>query len=115
MNDREKFAQWATAFYAPQQDQTKASVTNIEDFDAWLGIPKSERIGDVYEYVAWVAWQAGAKAMQERAAVVCDELHEHYSGYKDTALLNGDVELSNAASGEPRACIAIAAAIRSLE
>jgi hypothetical protein len=75
MNDREKFAQWATAFYAPQQDQTKASVTNIEDFDAWLGIPKSERIGDVYEYVAWVAWQAASKAMQERAAVAIESEH----------------------------------------
>lgn len=51
---------------------------------------------------------------QEREAclTICAELHEHYSGYKDTALLNGDVELSNAASGEPRACEAIAAAIR---
>ena len=48
----------------------------------------------------------------EMCAVVPDELGEHYSAIKDTALLNGDVELSNASSGEPRACIAIADAIR---
>ena len=49
---------------------------------------------------------------REACAVICDELQEHFAAYKDTALLNGDVELSNAASGEPRACEAIAAAIR---
>ena len=48
-----------------------------------------------------------AKALlaAERQAVadICDELEEHWSEYKDAALLNGDVALSNAASGEPRA------------
>lgn len=58
-------------------------------------------------------WDAAIKHEREACAVICDELQEHYAGYKDTALLNGDVELSNASSGEPRACIAIAAAIRS--
>jgi hypothetical protein len=53
-------------------------------------------------------------AALEEAAKVCDEMEQHYSDYKDTALLNGDVDLSNAASGEPRACRFIAAAIRSL-
>jgi hypothetical protein len=53
-----------------------------------------------------------AKMEREACLTICAELHEHYSGYKDTALLNGDVELSIAASGEPRACEAIAAAIR---
>ncbi|MCK2097246.1 hypothetical protein [Thauera aromatica] len=53
-------------------------------------------------------------AAAERAACarVCDELGQHWSDYKDSALLNGDIELSNAASGEPRAARAIAAAIR---
>lgn len=49
---------------------------------------------------------------REACAKVCDELDQHWSDYKDSALLNGDIELSNAASGEPRAARAIAAAIR---
>jgi hypothetical protein len=49
---------------------------------------------------------------REACAMICDELEQHWSDYKDTALLNGDVELSNAASGEPRAARSIAAAIR---
>jgi hypothetical protein len=49
---------------------------------------------------------------RERCARICEELYEHYSAVKDTALLNGDIELSNAASGEPRACLVIATAIR---
>ena len=49
---------------------------------------------------------------REACAALCDEMHEHYSAYKDTALLNGDVELSNAASGEPRACEFLAKTIR---
>lgn len=49
---------------------------------------------------------------REACAVICDELRQHWTDYKDTALLNGDIELSNAASGEPRAAEAIAAAIR---
>ena len=49
----------------------------------------------------------------ERQAVadICDELEQHWSEYKDAALLNGDVGLSNAASGEPRAARAIKAAV----
>ena len=49
----------------------------------------------------------------ERQAIagICDELEEHWSEYKDTALLNGDVALSNAASGEPRAARAIKEAV----
>jgi hypothetical protein len=49
---------------------------------------------------------------REQCAKVCDELGEYWAGYKDTALLNGDIALSNAASGEPRAAEAIAKAIR---
>lgn len=56
--------------------------------------------------------EEAVRAEREACAVICDELQEHFAAYKDTALLNGDVELSNAASGEPRACEAIAAAIR---
>ena len=52
------------------------------------------------------------EAEREACAQVCDEMHEHYSALKDTALLNGDVDLSNASSGEPRACEFLAAAIR---
>ena len=52
---------------------------------------------------------------RERCLTICEELEQHYSAIKDTALLNGDIDLSNAASGEPRACRAIAAAIRGQE
>lgn len=49
---------------------------------------------------------------REACAKVCEEMHDHYSALKDTALLNGDVDLSNASSGEPRACEFLATAIR---
>ena len=49
---------------------------------------------------------------REECAVLCDEMLEHWSDYKDTALLNGDVSLSIAASGEPRAAEALASLIR---
>lgn len=49
---------------------------------------------------------------REACAKVCEEMAEHYADYKDTALLNGDIELSNAASGEPRAAITLARLIR---
>lgn len=55
--------------------------------------------------------QACADALRE-AAELCDELETHYSGYAHTALLNGDVALSNAASGEPRAARFIAEKLR---
>lgn len=55
-----------------------------------------------------------AAVMKERCAKVCEELGDHWSAYKDTALLNGDIELSNAASGESRAAEAIATVIRAL-
>lgn len=54
----------------------------------------------------------GAAAEREACAKVCEEMHDHYSALKDTALLNGDVDLSNASSGEPRACEFLATAIR---
>ena len=60
----------------------------------------------------WKYWQTATELERERCAKVCDELGDYWSAYKDTALLNGDVDLSNAASGEPRAATAIAAAIR---
>lgn len=57
---------------------------------------------------------AGVREVLEKAAKLCDEMEQHYSDYKDAALLNGDVELSNAASGEPRACRFLAERIRAL-
>ena len=71
--------------------------------------------GDANAPVAGVArdqFERFAAAVAEECAVLCDELREHYAGLKDVALLNGDIELSNASSGEPRACEAVAAAIR---
>ena len=53
-----------------------------------------------------------AAAEREACAAICDELESFWSAEKDVALLNGDVALSNATSGEPRAARALAAAIR---
>lgn len=56
--------------------------------------------------------EAALAAEREACAAICDEMAEHWSAYKDSALLNGDVELSNTASGEPRAAAALASLIR---
>jgi hypothetical protein len=56
--------------------------------------------------------EAAVLAERESCAIACDEMREYWSDHKDTALLNGDVELSNAASGEPRAAEALAVLIR---
>jgi len=53
-----------------------------------------------------------AEAERDACAKLCDELEQHWCDYKDAALLNGEVDLSNATSGEPRAARAIAGAIR---
>lgn len=62
-----------------------------------------------------LVFRAGRIAQRDLDAGVADELGEYWSGYKDTALLNGDIALANAASGEPRAAEKIAEAIRSQE
>ena len=62
--------------------------------------------------IAREAWDAATLAERERCAVICDEMQEHWCAYKDTAQLNGDIALSIAASGEPRAAEALAALIR---
>lgn len=74
---------------------------------------------DDYEHVAtleprmWIEHHFDdAINEREACATICDEMREFYSAYKDTALLNGDIDLSNAASGEPMACEYIASAIR---
>lgn len=80
-----------------------------------LGSSLAENQQALLEYIEEVARaieRAATIAAMRRCAEICDELEEHWSDYKDTALLNGDVELSNAASGEPRAARSIAAAIR---
>lgn len=53
-----------------------------------------------------------AERERDACASICDELESFWSAEKDVALLNGDVALSNATSGEPRAARAIAQAIR---
>lgn len=58
------------------------------------------------------AYQRGVRDEREALKSICEELKQHYSDYAATALLNGDVDLSNAASGEPRACRAMIDAIR---
>ncbi len=53
-----------------------------------------------------------ARLVMDEVISLAQEVAEHYNDYKDTALLNGDVELSNAASGEPRAMRAFIEIIR---
>ncbi|GAC1610286.1 MAG: hypothetical protein NVS3B3_18660 [Aquirhabdus sp.] len=51
----------------------------------------------------------------EEAAKVCDEYEDITVTEKDSALLLGMVDLSNAMSGEPRAARFLSEAIRSLK
>lgn len=84
-----------------------------------LGIELDLSHGDPTFYMGLGEVQAFAQLVRnealEECANVCDEMHEHYTGLKDTALLNRDVDLSNAMSGEPRACEFIAQQIRSMK
>lgn len=76
---------------------------------------KLTRTGERLDYTATQMREYAILAVQkerERCARICDEMGEHWSAYKDTALLNGDYALSNAASGEPRAAEALARLIR---
>jgi hypothetical protein len=50
----------------------------------------------------------------ERCAALCDEYGELMASEKDSALLVGKIDLSNAMSGEPRAASFLAGAIRKL-
>jgi hypothetical protein len=79
------------------------------------GLPEFENNESQAANLVMFAKLVEAKAAErerEACAKVCDELGEHWGDYKDTALLNGDVDLSNAASGEPRAAARLATAIR---
>lgn len=93
--------------------------TTREEFDRFILTVCFQKPPDYCIDLAWVAWQAahlaGQRAMQERVGTLCDELEQHWSDYKDTALINGNVALSNAASGEPRAARAIKAAVLMME
>lgn len=85
-----------------------------------INLAKQARLADPSPYS--VPWENQIQAMErfaelvaanERQAIadICDELERHWSDYKDTALLNDNVALSVAASGEPRAARAIKAAV----
>jgi hypothetical protein len=76
----------------------------------WEAAPP--HVKDLWQAAWTIAWAIAEETEREACAKVCDEMREHWSDYKDTALLNGDVELSNAASGEPRAAEFLAQAIR---
>jgi hypothetical protein len=58
--------------------------------------------------------RAAETAGLERAAQLCDEYRDLAAAEKDSALLVGKVDLSNAMSGEPRAAEFLANAIRKL-
>lgn len=66
---------------------------------------------NLLEFANRIAAKAAAEE-NEACALICDEMQLHYRAYADTALLNGNVELSIASSGEPRACEFIANTIR---
>lgn len=78
--------------------------------DEWNDTLPSDR--EILTRAINLAYAAGAADEREECAKVCDETEEHWSAYKDAALLNGDTDLSNAASGEPRAARFIAERIR---
>lgn len=80
-------------------------------WDAGVWIPmgsEREKCVDTLQRFAGLV----AAAEREACAAICDELESFWATEKDVALLNGDVALSNATSGEPRAARAIAQAIR---
>jgi hypothetical protein len=85
---------WFSSFY---KIETDVHISHLEAFA---------------KLVADAVADKAAEREREACAKVCDELGEHWGDYKDTALLNGDVDLSNAASGEPRAAARLATAIR---
>lgn len=62
----------------------------------WVATPLYER-AEVRDAAA------ARRAAFSQAAQICEEMGEHWGGYRDTALLNGNIELSMAASGEVRA------------
>jgi hypothetical protein len=64
---------------------------------------------------AWEIWQTAEGGICDMAAQLCDEYGSLIAAEKDSALLVGKVELSNAMSGEPRAAEFLAKAIRALK
>ena len=102
----------ATVFVYRHRETGAIRALYMDDARAMIG-------RDDYEHVAtldprmWIEHHFDdAINEREACATICDEMREFYSAYKDTALLNGDIDLSNAASGEPRACEYLASAIR---
>lgn len=61
------------------------------------------------------AIEAAYRMGLEDAAKLCDEYGDLMHAEKDSALLVGKVDLSNAMSGEPRAATFLAEAIRALK
>jgi hypothetical protein len=77
-------------------------------FETWWA--SEDRDGYPPKRMALAAW----KDALERAAQVCEEYGDLTAAEKDSALLVGKVDLSNAMSGEPRAADFLAKAIRGL-
>ena len=72
----------------------------LEQFAALVAAEHQERYDELFSaYHEACADAAKAAAEHEACAKLCDEMQEHYASLKDVALLNGDVELSNASSG----------------
>ena len=73
-----------------------------------------ETLGE-YIHLVHQARSASRNITLDEVAKLCDEMEEHYSAIKDSALLNHDMQLSLATSGEPRACRFIAERVRELK
>ena len=80
--------------------------------DLYLRLHTADEARDLIDGIMWREINAHVAAEREACAAICDELESFWSAEKDVALLSGDVALSNASSGEPRAARAIAKAIR---
>lgn len=78
----------------------------------WISSEGLEIFAHLVEGIMWAEIAKHVALEREACAAICDELESFWSAEKDVALLNGDVALSNATSGEPRAARAIATAIR---
>lgn len=91
---------------------TNEEIMKLAHAASWEQGLQSDDCGDCsrFDVVKFARMVAGAE--RESIAKMCDEMQTYWADYASTALLNGDVELSIAASGEPRAAESLARMIR---
>ena len=86
--------------------------TFVEAVTEAVSVTRKETLEEMIYAHPTTAIEKAVAYEREACAVICDELGEHWNDYKDTALLNGNINLSNSASGEPRAAMRLATEIR---